>query len=356
MESPQLQSRFVTMLPREICDLIYLELWRDTGLRQHILWHNDEDRTKSHFCRFPCNTDFTFHDPLQADIEAERTRQGISLGQDLRHRTYTWRLQSPWQSHWACGEAAERIHGMDAIKSCSTSASCFKRKIEHATVIRTPKTRSSECLKSIYGSTTIVFTDMVALQFFLGFCSLPHWIRDSWPKIGVPPPGFFSYAARVEISLPAYPLAPPIEFAEDVVPFLQEPSELQKLHNAYDFHWLRLDEFQSLRSLKIWITARGMFMPDPARLLATPDLTPAEVNHMISSLGSHEVKSVDLSMPLAREVGPSEEDGLVDHGFAGAASKVRLWKRGTGDRFHPWPSPVAHSGQFHDKVFTQEER
>ncbi|KAK4210496.1 hypothetical protein QBC37DRAFT_390448 [Rhypophila decipiens] len=293
MESPQLQSHFVTMLPREIRDLIYLELWRDTGVRQHILWHNDEDRTKSHFCRFPCNTDFTFHDPLQADIEAERTRQGISLGQDLRHRTYTWRLQSPWQSHWACGEAAERIHGMDAIKSCSTSASCFKRKIKHVTVsdarsdgndmsggigassatmssgqsatdfssylpmLLSCKLISSECLKSIYGSTTFVFTDMVALQFFLGFCSLPHWIRDSWPKIGVPPPGFFSYAARVEISLPACfsyqvycsadphatdPLAPPLESAEDVVPFLQESPELQKLHNAYDFHWLRLDE------------------------------------------------------------------------------------------------------------------
>jgi hypothetical protein len=39
----QSKSAFVTRLPREVRDAIYLELWRLKGLRQHIVSHRNHE-------------------------------------------------------------------------------------------------------------------------------------------------------------------------------------------------------------------------------------------------------------------------------------------------------------------------
>lgn len=126
----QLQSAFITGLPREIRDLIYLELWRSCGLRQHIFWHNNiADRCKSHFCRWPCTTEYQVEDELQQDIEAIRHQRGVDFGQILKDTTCCRRLQSIWLSHWPCSEQAEKIHGVHAIsplRPLGTASFCWK--------------------------------------------------------------------------------------------------------------------------------------------------------------------------------------------------------------------------------------
>lgn len=126
---PQLQSAFITRLPREIRDFIYLELWRSSGLRQHILRHytvQGREPQDAHFCRWPCRTEFQVNDGLQEDIDTLRQQLGLSLpgpsGPELciTDIRYYRRLQSPWINHWACGEHAEEVCGSDTTSAAST--------------------------------------------------------------------------------------------------------------------------------------------------------------------------------------------------------------------------------------------
>ena len=120
----QPQSSLLTKLPRELLDLIYVELWRSHGLRQHILWHG-KWRNK-HFCHWPCTSEFDMKDKSQSDIEQLRSQLGVALGHDIKHtnhalaRPYCRRLQSPWMNHWSCGERAAATYGVDSIRGFST--------------------------------------------------------------------------------------------------------------------------------------------------------------------------------------------------------------------------------------------
>ncbi|TEA14158.1 hypothetical protein C8034_v003724 [Colletotrichum sidae] len=130
--APQTQSPFISRLPREVRDAIYLQLWRSTGLRQHILYHGiagDE-----HFCRWSCTTEYEVEDKLQQDLEKLRTDLGVSLGKDmLRGRgdnkpPYARHLQSAWMNHWPCGERAFNEHDIQAIRGLTTAyGACWKK-------------------------------------------------------------------------------------------------------------------------------------------------------------------------------------------------------------------------------------
>ena len=134
--NPQPQSPLLA-LPREIRNLIYLELWRSAGLRQHILWHHGERHYDEpdydeppHFCRWPCRTEFQVDDPVQADIQ-EKWEQMIRQHGLSRVRQEHWRLarrlRSPWLNHVNCGEDAEEAHGMEVDVGWSTGLqSCWK--------------------------------------------------------------------------------------------------------------------------------------------------------------------------------------------------------------------------------------
>lgn len=133
--NPQPQSAFLTLLPPEIRDAIYLSLWRSHGLRQHIIWHGDNESGR-HFCSWPCTTDFSVDDSLQRDVEELRIRQGVRLGhsmggfasrRDPEVSVLTRHLQSPWMNHWACGERAAEVHGSDANWGFKTAGmDCWK--------------------------------------------------------------------------------------------------------------------------------------------------------------------------------------------------------------------------------------
>lgn len=127
----QIQSSFVNRLPREIRNAIYLELWRSSGLRQHIILHGPWD--DQHFCRWRCSKEFEVQDELQQDIEDLRIQLQVTMGEDLtkyqheRVSLYCRRLQSPWMNHWLCGEQAYEKHGLEAVWGDTTSTlKCWK--------------------------------------------------------------------------------------------------------------------------------------------------------------------------------------------------------------------------------------
>lgn len=131
---PQTQSAFITCLPAEIRNAIYLELWRSAGLRQHIVWHGEGGDDGRHFCRWRCEAEFEVDDELQRLGESARRRHNVSLGArmaklpDPETIALCRRLQSPWMNHWACGERAEREHGLDAVRGFTTSEiRCWKK-------------------------------------------------------------------------------------------------------------------------------------------------------------------------------------------------------------------------------------
>ena len=129
--SLQSQSTFITRLPPEIREAIYLELWRTSGLRQHIVWHGEG--TDRHFCRWPCTTRYEVDDRVQLWCEDLRRWLGVPLGEDISKvpdeevESVSRRLQSPWMNHWACGERAEGEYGLEATGGFTTSEiRCWK--------------------------------------------------------------------------------------------------------------------------------------------------------------------------------------------------------------------------------------
>lgn len=129
MADPQLQSAFITYLPREVRDQVYLELWRSCGLRQHIIWHHDKNEVNnSHFCRWQCTTPFEVQDGLQESINATRIELGVSLGESFSNKTYALQLYSAWKNHFACGERIAEVYGDDAgpgVSMCSSRGPCW---------------------------------------------------------------------------------------------------------------------------------------------------------------------------------------------------------------------------------------
>ncbi|OBT54147.1 hypothetical protein VE04_04795 [Pseudogymnoascus sp. 24MN13] len=136
--NPQTQSPFLTRLltlPPELRAAIDPTLRRSHGLRQHIIWHGNES-TGRHFCSWPCTTDFSVADDPQRDVEELRIGHGVPLGSDMRGSArgkdpevtmLTRRLQSPWMNHWACGERAAEVYGIDANWGFDTSGiRCWK--------------------------------------------------------------------------------------------------------------------------------------------------------------------------------------------------------------------------------------
>ncbi|GJN81397.1 hypothetical protein PLIIFM63780_004931 [Purpureocillium lilacinum] len=335
MADPQLQSSFITKLPPEIRQLVYLELWRSYGLRQHFLHHRGEtDEAPAHFCHWPCTTPYEVQDALQEEIEDARSRSGIPLGREFENTQLCHDLLSPWINHRVCGRRAESAYGVEAVHSLATSAtSCWKtpERLDHVPRVRAPylpmllscKAVSSECLPSIYGSTTFVVTDTTTLTALVGSCDTPIPMKIPYKPPRVPS-ALFQHARSLELSLSAnFPVLLPCTVATD--------RKSGPAHGPYDFHWLKLGMFTSLSSLNIWIAARGLALRyDGERdFVASNQLDLEALRRMTESLSG--IGSVTLSMPLG--VGIEPEDGYVE---SLAEPGVRLWKRGTGDRFHPY--------------------
>lgn len=195
---------------------------------------------------------------------------------------------------------------------------------------------SAECIESIYRSTTFVFTDAMSYQLFAGLCKLPPSMQEVPAQ---PPPAFFKHACQLEISLNA-------NFATSIPCTDEKHAVTGPVHDVFDFHWLQLNRFDHLTDLKIWVTSRAAVFwtnPDnpPARTPLLVDLSGEALRKGLQTVRG--VQSVALSGPLHQDVDTADgsEDGLVE----GVAPKnVYLWKRGTGDRYHPYLGPINPGG------------
>ncbi|EQB55160.1 hypothetical protein CGLO_04937 [Colletotrichum gloeosporioides Cg-14] len=357
--NPQIKSAFVNVLPREVRDSIYLELWRSCGLRQHILYHGEPK--DHHFCHWPCSIEFDVQDPLQKELEEVRVRLGVPLGEDIsRHscpgigRPYARYLQSPWMNHWPCGEVAYQKHGKGALPGFGTSGfTCWKKGCSgyennawsnpYLSMLLLCKTVSEECLQSIYRSTTFIFTDMPTMQMFFGYCEL-HPIVKTFPKIGTTPPALFKYARNVELSFgPDFPLQ--LLCANFDLP------GIPRRHDVYDFHWLRLDRFENLQTFNIWIASRCSSNRTPSKYDALCGIKEFDTKSLRDRLAPFSlIGSVTISTPLSSRIAP--EEGCVEDV---ALPGIRLYKRGSGDKFHPILGTVNPGGMYDDVIHTTTE-
>lgn len=367
--SPQTESAFVSRLPREIRDAIYLELWRSNGLRQHIICYNPLNKPElggTQFCTWPCSTAFQVHDKLQENIETLRQELGVPLGEimwrnfsdmaDTRTIGPSRALKSPWLNHWPCGENAYEKYGKYATFGMAVCD--FVRKtnkengVERGLVVSgtylplllSCKTISAECLQSIYESTTFVFTDMTAIQLFFGQCQLPPGnANDRGQMFHITPPAFFQYARNLEISLTCeFPLH--LWCAQSTIP-------IEQRHSVYDFHWLRLDKFKSLQNLRIWISSSSVSFRENGYVsfLGIKQLELQDLKRLVTHFRG--IPSVILSTPLSSNIAP--EEGFIENL---SSVEVQIYKRGAGDRFWPFLNLINEGREGDGDIWTGSVR
>ncbi|KAL9110255.1 MAG: hypothetical protein Q9227_005162 [Pyrenula ochraceoflavens] len=192
----------------------------------------------------------------------------------------------------------------------------------------------------------IFWNDMNAIQMFLGYCTLHPFIK-SWskPVITVTPPAFYQHARHLEISLsPDFPML--LWCANFDAP------ELGRRHEAWDFHWLRLDRFQKLQSIQIWMAARSITsrLDSNNNFLAVKQLNTSALKNVLAPFDH--LDSFTLSTPLGSTVGP-EDEGYVDDV---SASGIRVYKRGAGDNFHPFLNIINPDDGFDGLIHTSPTR
>jgi len=85
-------SAFFSALPLEIRQMIYIEFWRLTGLKQHVFSRIPITGLLTHS---PCITD-----PRAPDPRHEESQNGVGEGSAVWER----RFRTGWCVHWACEE------------------------------------------------------------------------------------------------------------------------------------------------------------------------------------------------------------------------------------------------------------
>ncbi|OBT68525.1 hypothetical protein VE03_01817 [Pseudogymnoascus sp. 23342-1-I1] len=265
--NPQTQSAFVTRLVALPAEI------RDAIYLE--LWRScglrqhivcHREKEGRYFCSWPCTTEYDVDDVLQRKIE-----------------------KSTWMNHCECGERALMQHGLKATSGYTTSTSVCWRKNS------LDKTKEHVTPWSPY------LPMLLSCKLFTS--TVPRSLSTP-PVVGRGVEGMHHTSWL-------------LQSAED-------PTCAAKPH------WLRLDKFQSLHSLNIWISARANARC-LERALNHPftGITELDTDALQQAL-SHlrRVPKVTLSTPLAPSVGP-EEEGFVE------GLGARVYKRGDGDWFHP---------------------
>lgn len=199
-----------------------------------------------------------------------------------------------------------------------------------------------------------MFTDAVTYQAFVGFCRPPPVLRGPEARQPQQPPAFFKHACKLEISLignfaSSFPCAPLADMEDPIV---------GPVHDAFDFHWLKLNRFDHLTDLKIWVNSRGTTTwSDPnLRPVRTPLLVDLNIEALREAFrGLEHTRSVAFSAALHHDVKTRDgsEDGFVDNV---APPNVHLWKRGTGDYYHPRIGPIRPGGFGDGVLISSRER
>ncbi|KAI0841213.1 hypothetical protein F5Y06DRAFT_260915 [Hypoxylon sp. FL0890] len=321
-QQDQYQSLFFRRLPIEVRNEIYVELWRLSGLEQHIFWHEDRKHPRrSHFCRWPCVTPFDVEDERQKELEILFPDALSHPPPMLLSTEWNWRLKSSWYNHWRCEEEMCEHLKNDEARPRRANFPCHAYNSllysPYLPMLLTCKKMYSECIKSIYENTTFVFTNVQTIHAFLGryACKLGP---DS------PPTPFLEYTRELQISLPiGFTLLMPYIFKQGI----EQP--------VYSFHWLGLNEMANLRKVSIWIDASmNIFEPaDDQEFLPITKLSSETLRKEFASLNTDGHLEVLISSPLSEAVGP--DSGPVDEI---APLGVHLWKRNSGDKFFAYPT------------------
>lgn len=181
---------------------------------------------------------------------------------------------------------------------------------------------------------------------FFGPCTLHPVLRQkesSWR--GEVPPAFYKYARTLEVSLS--PDFPKQLFCREY----DVPGE-QGRHGYNDFHWLHLDRFKSLRRVDIWIAARSTTVTRGSEYdyVGIKELDADALRDNLAVF--KQVEQFTLSTPLSSRVGP-KDDGPVEGIFP---SNFLIYKRGTGDRFHPFLRGIYPGGPLEGVIHTHPQR
>ncbi|KAF7533086.1 hypothetical protein G7054_g7398 [Neopestalotiopsis clavispora] len=149
----QSQSRFFNILPVEVRQLIYQDIWALSGLTQHIYIANGS------YTHCPCLIDHNAPDKRQTELDLlwpELPRVGHG---DFRSESPEWRrrLLSTWCNHWPCEEAAARNATSEAAPSSS-----------FLPMLLTSRKMYIECRASIFEHVTFTICSIpLAYDFFV---------------------------------------------------------------------------------------------------------------------------------------------------------------------------------------------
>lgn len=176
---------------------------------------------------------------------------------------------------------------------------------------------------------------------FFGYCEL-HPETKAIPKLSITPPAFFKYTRSLEFSLSP-------DFPKLLLCANFDLPGIEHRHEVYDFHWMRLNRFENIESVNVWISSRA--------LTCRVDSDDDDLFRGIKEFGANEIKellapfkhirSFALSTPLGSSVGPQE--GIVE---GVVPSRGRLYKRGSGDKFHPFLTMIQHGNFFDGLIYT----
>ena len=159
------------------------------------------------------------------------------------------------------------------------------------------------------------------------------------------PPAFFRHSRSLELSLSA-------DFPMNLICAAYDMPDLQRRHDTYDFHWLRLERFQNLRSVNIWIAARSIScrLDSDNNFFGIKQFSADALKNVLAPFGH--IKSVTVSTPLGSSVGSKEDGDVKDV----VPPRMRLYKRGSGDRFHPFLNFIKIGGELDGVINTSPEK
>lgn len=102
--SPSAPCFFLTVLPIELREMVYLELMRPFGDKLHIFERNGR------FLNAPCISNHEVDD--RQDIIDKMRPRGVRDSKYYNAPIWSRRLASAWSNHWRC---EEKIHGEVAL-------------------------------------------------------------------------------------------------------------------------------------------------------------------------------------------------------------------------------------------------
>ncbi|KAF9874993.1 hypothetical protein CkaCkLH20_07687 [Colletotrichum karsti] len=157
----QSQSNFFVRLPQEIREMIYQELWRDSGTAQHII------RTPAGYTHCRCVFD-------QSGKSGGRDGdddlwEAMWMVPDARGSGPLWykREMSSWGDHWKCEEAREE---KEIWKDIARGCHCIKVDTWTAflPMMLTCKRMYHQCAASLYQSLNFTITDITLARSLFG--------------------------------------------------------------------------------------------------------------------------------------------------------------------------------------------